>query len=337
MEKVTIKEVAKLAGVAPSTVSRVIADSSRISEETKQVVREAMKQLGYHPNAIARSLVNKTTNTLAVVMPQSAEKALLNPFFSQALSGISSACHEEGYCILMSTGSTEEEQLQSINSIVMSGRVDGVIILYSSVKNLVLEELKESNFPLIVIGKPLEPENVLFVDNNNVEAAFVVTEKLIKKGHKNIGIISGFFDYVFSLDRLEGYRNALIDYGLGFDRSYIKEAEFTKEDGYGKMKELLEMEKRPTAIVVTDDVMAFGAIEAIKEAKLSIPEDIEIISFNNVPLAEFCSPSLTSVDINASGLGCEAAKLIIENIKGTADKRKVIVPTEIIYRESFRE
>jgi len=337
MEKVTIKDVAKLAGVATSTVSRVIADSSRISEETKQVVRDAMKQLGYHPNAIARSLVNKTTNTLAVVMPQSAEKALLNPFFSQALSGISSACHEEGYCILMSTGSTEEEQLQSIRSIVMSGRVDGVIILYSSVKNLVLEDLKESNFPLIVIGKPLELENILYVDNNNVEAAFIVTEKLIKKGHKNIGLISGFFDYVFSLDRLEGYRAALIENGIDFDRGLIAEAEFTKEDGYIKMKEMLNMENRPTALVVTDDVMAFGAIEAIKEAKLSIPEDIEIISFNNVPLAEFCSPSLTSVDINASKLGFEAARLIIENIKGTAKEQKVIVPTEIAYRDTFRE
>lgn len=337
MEKVTIKDVAKLAGVATSTVSRVIADSSRISEETKQVVREAMKQLGYHPNAIARSLVNKTTNTLAVVMPQSAEKALLNPFFSQALSGISSACHEEGYCILMSTGSTEEEQLQSIKNIVMSGRVDGVIILYSSVKNLVLEEVKEANFPLIVVGKPLESENVLFVDNDNVEAAFIVTEKLIKKGHKKIGLLSGYFDYVFSLDRLEGYRAALMENGLDFDRSLIEEAEFTKEDGYEKMKGMLSKENKPTALVVTDDVMAFGAIEAIKEAKLSIPEDIEIISFNNVPLAEFCSPSLTSVDINASRLGFEAARVMIENIKGTAEEHKVMVPTKIVYRDTFSE
>ena len=337
MEKVTIKDVARLAGVATSTVSRVIADSSRISEETKSVVREAMKQLGYHPNAIARSLVNKTTNTLAVVMPQSAEKALLNPFFSQALSGISSACHEEGYCILMSTGSTEEEQLQSIKSIVMSGRVDGVIILYSSVKNLVLEELKEANFPLIVVGKPLEPENVLFVDNDNVEAAFIVTEKLIKKGHKKIALLSGYFDYVFSLDRLEGYRAALLENGLDFDRSLIAEAEFTKEDGYDKMKEMLNQENRPTALVVTDDVMAFGAIEAIKEAKISMPEEIEIISFNNVPLAEFCSPSLTSVDIKASRLGFEAARLMIENIKGKAEEQKVMVPTEIVYRDTFSE
>jgi len=200
---------------------------------------------------------------------------------------------------------------------------------------LVLEELKEANFPLIVVGKPLEAENVLFVDNDNVEAAFIVTDKLIKKGHKKIALLSGYFDYVFSLDRLEGYRAALIENGLDFDRSLIAEAEFTKEDGYNKMKGMLNQENRPTALVVTDDVMAFGAIEAIKEAKISIPEEIEIISFNNVPLAEFCSPSLTSVDINASRLGFEAARLMIENIKGRAEEQKVMVPTEIVYRDTF--
>lgn len=333
--KITIKEVAKLAGVSPSTVSRVISNSSRISEETKSSVRKAMETLGYHPNAIARSLVSKATNTIGIVMPQSTERAFLNPFFPQALSGISAAAHEQGYCILLSTGNTEKEQLESIQSIVMGGRVDGVIVMYSSTDNIVLEAIKSLNVPAMIIGKPLNTENVLFVDNDNVDAAYKVTEKLIKNGHKKIAFLSGSFKFIVSLDRLDGYVNALKHYNIEFNKKYILEqSEFLKENAYENMKALIGMEDRPTALVATDDVLAFGAMDAIKEAGLRIPEDIEIMSFNNVPYTEFCSPSLTSVDIDAYSLGFESSRLIIEHIKGISEVNSVIVPTKIIERES---
>jgi DNA-binding LacI/PurR family transcriptional regulator len=332
---ITIKEVAKLAGVSPSTVSRVISDSPRISDETKQTVREIMDELGYHPNAIARSLVNKATNTIGIVMPQSTERAFLNPFFPQALSGVSAAAHEQGYCILLSTGKSEKEQLESIQSIVMGGRVDGVIIMYSSVDNEVMDALEKLRTPIVVIGKPLKSKATLYVDNDNVEASFSVTEKLIKNGHKRIAFISGSFRLVVSLDRLDGYMNALKKYEIPFTKEYIVElSEFVKQGAYERTKQLLSLEERPTALVVTDDVMAFGAMDAIKESGLRIPEDIEVMSFNNVPSAELTSPSLTSVDIDAFALGYESSKLIIEKIKGEATRDRVIVPTNIIYRES---
>jgi DNA-binding LacI/PurR family transcriptional regulator len=332
---ITIKEVAKLAGVSPSTVSRVISDSPRISDETKQTVREIMDELGYHPNAIARSLVNKATNTIGIVMPQSTERAFLNPFFPQALSGVSAAAHEQGYCILLSTGKSEKEQLESIQSIVMGGRVDGVIIMYSSVDNEVMDALEKLRTAIVVIGKPLKSKATLYVDNDNVEASFSVTEKLIKNGHKRIAFISGSFRLVVSLDRLDGYMNALKKYEIPFTKEYIVElSEFIKEGAYERTKQLLNLEERPTALVVTDDVMAFGAMDAIKESGLRIPEDIEVMSFNNVPSAELTSPSLTSVDIDAFALGYESSKLIIEKIRGEAKRDRVIVPTNIIYRES---
>jgi DNA-binding LacI/PurR family transcriptional regulator len=332
---ITIKEVAKLAGVSPSTVSRVISDSPRISDETKQTVREIMDELGYHPNAIARSLVNKATNTIGIVMPQSTERAFLNPFFPQALSGVSAAAHEQGYCILLSTGKSEKEQLESIQSIVMGGRVDGVIIMYSSVDNEVMDALEKLRTPIVVIGKPLKSKATLYVDNDNVEASFSVTEKLIKNGHKRIAFISGSFRLVVSLDRLDGYMNALKKYEIPFTKEYIVElSEFIKEGAYERTKQLLNLEERPTALVVTDDVMAFGAMDAIKESGLRIPKDIEVMSFNNVPSAELTSPSLTSVDIDAFALGYESSKLIIEKIRGEATRDRVIVPTNIIYRES---
>ncbi|WP_127837265.1 LacI family DNA-binding transcriptional regulator [Clostridium prolinivorans] len=335
--KITIKEVAKKAGVSPSTVSRVISDSPRISKETKKIVREAMKSLGYHPNAIARSLVNKSTNTIGVVMPKSTESAFLNPFFPEALSGIAAAAHEKDYCILLSTGKTEEEQIKSIESIVMSGRVDGIILTYSSVDNVALDTLKKLNTPVVVIGKPLNSKETLYVDNDNVQASFDVTEKLIKNGHKKIAFICGPYEFVVSLDRLDGYLNALRKYNIPINKQYIKEhSEYLKEGAYESTIKLLDMKEHPTAFVVTDDVMAFGVLDAVKEKGLKIPEDIEIISFNNIPSSELINPSLTSVEINAYSLGYEAAKLIIEAIKGENEQNKIIVPTKIIYRETFQ-
>lgn len=334
---ITIKEVAKLAGVSPSTVSRVISDSSRISNETKKVVRKAMGELGYHPNAIARSLVNRSTSTIGIVMPQSPQKAFLNPFFPLALSGISAAAHEADYCMLLSTGSSEEEQEESIKSIIMGGRVDGVILMYSVIDNGILEIVKEMRIPAIIIGKPIETDGILYVDNDNVDASCKVTKRLIEKGHKKIAFISGPFKFVVSLDRLDGYRSALIQNGLEFDKNYIIEGEFSRDSGFESMEKLLSLKERPTALVLTDDVMAFGAIDAIKQARLRIPEDIEMVSFNNVPLAELCSPSLTSVDIDAYSLGYESSKLVIQKIKGKAEKNKVIVPTHIVYRDSSKE
>lgn len=333
--KVTIKEVAKLAGVSASTVSRVISDSPKISDETKKIVNEAMEELGYFPNAIARSLVNKSTNTIAIVMPESVENALLNPFFPQVLRGISAAAHEQNYCILLSTGNSEEEKVQSLKEIITGGRVDGVILMYSSsVADEALNLIQKLKTLAVIVGKPLNQREMLYVDNDNVDASYRVTDNLIKKGHKKIAFMSGSFRFVVFLDRLDGYAKALMENNLEFNRQYITQCEAEMEQGYEKAQKLLELPERPTALVISDDVMAIGAIKAIKEKNLRIPEDIEIVSFNNIPMAQIISPSITSVDINVFTLGYEASKLIIEKIKGTSDKEKVIVPTKIYYRET---
>ncbi|SHH96138.1 LacI family DNA-binding transcriptional regulator [Clostridium grantii] len=335
--KITIKEVAEVAGVSPSTVSRVISNSNRISEDTKVRVRNIMEELGYHPNAIARSLVSKSTKTIGVVMPQSTEIAILNPFFPQALSGVSAAAHKQDYCIVLSTGSTEDEQLKSIKDIVMSGRVDGVILMYSSTENKILDFLREIKMPILLIGKPLDNKGVLFVDNDNVAAAYKVTQGFINRGHTKIAYISGKFEFVVSLDRLDGYRNALWDNKLEFNRDYIVSVDYLKDEGYAAMNQLLQLKDRPTAVIVTDDAIAFGVIEALKDADVKIPEEIEIISFNNVPLSKFTNPKLSSVDVNAYQLGYKSGELLINNINNIEGVEKsFIVQTKIIYRESSK-
>ncbi|CDF59070.1 LacI family DNA-binding transcriptional regulator [Thermobrachium celere] len=335
---VTIKEVAEKAGVSPSTVSRVISDSPRISEETKERVRKVMKELGYHPNAIARSLVSRTTNTIGIVMPRAADEVFLNPFFPEALRGIAKCTHQEGYCMLITTGNTDEEQLESLKTVVNGGRVDGLILMYSKINDPILKAVKKMHVPFVMIGRPPKKEDLDFVDNDNVEAAFNATEYLIRMGHRRIGLINGSLNLVVSIDRFEGYKRALKKYNIDIDESIITSSEFVQEGGYEGMKKILKSPKPPTAIITTDDLMAFGAIKAAKDMGVKIPQDISIMSFNNIPLSEFATPPLTSVEINAYTLGYEAAKIVIDKLKGRCSETvSKVLKTHIIHRQSIVE
>lgn len=335
--KVTIKDVAKLANVSPSTVSRVISNSSRISEDTKKKVNEAMKELGYHPNAIARSLVNKSTHTIGVIMPKSAHLSLANPFFPEALRGISACANQKGFFVMLSVEDKEMNKHHNIENIVRAGVVDGVIMLYSRLEDETFDMLRDNNFPFVVVGKPVNgaANKVNYVDNDNIGAAYEATTHLINKNKTSIGLITGPLNLLVSIDRLEGYKRALSDRHIPFRPDFVKESDFSEEGGFNAMESLLSSGDYPRAILATDDLLALGAIKAIKRAGLKIPGDISIISFNNIPAAEFLTPPLTSVDINPFELGYEATELLfqcLENTKSTYQAR--IVPTILIERNS---
>ncbi|WP_347550809.1 LacI family DNA-binding transcriptional regulator [Pseudalkalibacillus hwajinpoensis] len=331
---VTIKDVAKLANVAPSTVSRVIANNSRISEQTKRRVREAMEYLGYHPNYNARSLANRSTQTIGLVMPSSADKVFQNPFFPEVLRGISTKAHEKDYTIYISTGSKEEEILEGVMGMVHGRRVDGIVMLYSRIDDKIMTFLEEQNFPFTVIGKPLaNPDSITHVDNDNFRAAKDVTEHFISKGHERIAFVGGNLDLVVTVDRLSGYEKALREANILHNDDYVVHVEFLKEGGQEAVMELFTLEEPPTALVVADDLMALGIMSKLDEMGLSVPEDVSIISFNNVMLAEYASPPLTSVDINIFQLGYEAVNCLLEKIHDPdSGNKRVCVPHKVVER-----
>lgn len=333
---VTIKDVAKLAKVAPSTVSRVIANSPRISDKTKEKVREAMDQLGYHPNFIARSLASQSTQAIGLVMPSSTDKVFQNPFFPTVLRGISEAANERQYALYMTTGKTENEIFDDVVQMVQGGRVDGVVLLYSKVEDKILTYLQQRNFPFVVIGKPFKHvEEITHVDNDNFRATKEVTEYLINLGHEAIAFIGGDVNLVVTVERLLGYEKALRDFHLPLKREYIIHEEFLKEGGQGAMRELLSLEQPPTALVVTDDLMALGVLNTLDEMGISVPEDISIVSFNNVMVSEMSRPPLTSVDIGIFDLGFEAAKSLIHKIENPKEPvKRIIIQHKIIKRFS---
>ncbi|WP_147803562.1 LacI family DNA-binding transcriptional regulator [Alkalicoccus halolimnae] len=336
---VTIKDVAKIAKVAPSTVSRVISDSPRISDRTKEKVREAMKELGYHPNFNARSLASQSTKTIGVVMPNSANKTFQNPFFPEVIRGISTKSHQLDYGLYLSTGQSDDEILEEVQDMVQGKRVDGIIILYSKVNDKVLDYLNTQDFPFTLIGRPYDEthRNISYVNNDNFKAAKTVTEYLLLLGHKRIAFVGGNLDYVLTIDHMEGYHRALQNAGIEPREEYVVFHEELQEGGQEAVIDLLSLSYPPTALIVADDIMTFGVMRMLNEMDVHVPDDISIISFNNVMISELSAPPMTTVDINIYSLGYEAANLLIDQILHTGiEARKVIVPHKMVKRETCR-
>ena len=333
---VTIKDVAKIANVAPSTVSRVIANSSRISEKTKKRVREVMDELGYHPNFIARSLASHSTRAIGLVMPSSSDAVFQNPFFPTVLTGLSEGAHAKQYALHMTTGKTDDEIYDGVVALVQGGRVDGVVLLYSKVEDRVISYLKKRDFPFFVIGKPFkDDENINYVDNDNFKAGKEVTEHLIQLGHDRIAFIGGNLDLVVTVERIEGYEKALRNSGIKLVDEYIINDEFLQESGQDAVEVLLSLDQPPSALVVADDLMALGVLNKLDEMGIEVPKDISIVSFNNVLIAEMARPPLTSVNINIFDLGFQAAKNLIQKIENPEEPiKRIIVPFNIVTRYS---
>ncbi|MGE7602004.1 LacI family DNA-binding transcriptional regulator [Peribacillus sp. NPDC097675] len=334
---ITIKDVAQLANVAPSTVSRVIANNPRISEKTKVRVRKAMEKLGYHPNFIARSLANQSTKIIGLVLPCSSNVIYQNPFFSAILQGLSEGAQENQYSLLLSTGKTEDEIYEGIVKMVQGGMVDGIILMYSRMNDHILTYLRARDFPFVMIGKPYEfTEEISYVDNDNILAAEQATDYLLQLGHERIGFIGGDKKLVMTLDRLSGYENALKRAGIVPRSEYTLYGEFLHNGGRAAANSLLSSEEPPSAMIVSDDFMALGIVHSLREMGIRTPEEISIVSFNNGLFSEFSLPALTSVDINIFDLGYQATKSIIQKLQKGEEPGRIIIPHYFVERSSCR-
>ncbi len=330
---ITIKDVAKKANVSPSTVSRVISKSPRISEATKQLVYKAMDELKYKPNAIARNLANASTRTIGLIIPNQDENLFKNPFFIQAMRGISIYAQKKNYKIMFNYGANPEDELNFVHEFVNSKWVDGIILLTAYENDLCIEYLSEEVFPFVVVGRPCNIHDIMWVDNDNFQATYNLVNTLIQKGCQDIGFIGGPQKYIFSKDRLEGYKRSMELRNLSVhDELIIETIDFTEEYGYAAMKEICQY-KVPHAVVTTDDLLGFGALKYAREHQLNV----KVTGFNNIPLSEYQTPPLTSVDIKAEDLGYNAAKLLIRSLEGFENTvNHYIVGTELIERESTK-
>lgn len=331
---VTIKDVAKQAGVAASTVSRVISDSPQISEGTKRKVRNVMANMGFHINQNARNLVQRSTKTIGIVMKNSISESLHDPFFPEVLRGISAWCHKQDFSISITTGDSNEEIFEDAVKMVKGKKVDGIIVLYSKQDDKVVPYLMECGFPFVVIGKPLNNAgDITYIDNDNVKAARDAAEYLIDRGHKGLGFIGGPLEFEVNKYRLQGFKEAVLLNNL-MPLESIKNPQ-NQESVKQAIHELMAMENSPTGLVVTDDLSALNALIVLREKNIKVPDHVSIISFNNTQLTNFTNPTLTSVDTQIFQLGYESARCLIEEIKDPSQfKKRIIIPTTIVERKS---
>ena len=332
--KVTIKEVAKEANVSTSTVSRVISDSPQISEKTKEQVREVINKLKYKPNAIARSLANSKSRIIGVVLPNESQDLITNPFFIQAMKGMSGYAQSKKYYLMYAFSEDEKSESDYINNFITSNLVDGVCLLRARSDDESIKYLKKYEFPFVVIGRPEESEDMLWVDNDNFQATYNLVNEFIKKGHKDIAFLGAKNEWNVSKDRLKGYKVACEINGiLVQDKNVIMTSEFSEQEGMNGAIKLLD-NSAPTAIIVEDDILAFGVLKVLKQRNI---KNIEVVGFNNSPLAEFQNPPLSSVDINAKELGYYAAKILIDSLEhNEIPINHYIIDSKLIKRESFK-
>ena len=333
---VTIKDVAALAGVSPSTVSRTCKNNPSISEETKERVRKAMAELGYEPNFQASNLASQNSRTIGIILPASAKEVYENSFYLEAIQGISHYCNGRQYMTTIVTGQDEAEILNAVRSMSRSGKVDGFIILYSKKEDPVIDYLFNEGLLYILIGKATQYTNqTIYIDNDNLLAGREATEYLYQLGHRRIAYLGSDSSLMFSADRKAGYQLALASHQLPVRPEYCVEVKNVSENNEEAIRGLLMQKDRPTAILVSDDILAVSLERVCLENHLAIPEDLSIISFNNSLFARLPSPQLTSIDIGAGQLGSEAASQIINHIENpNLLATKIIVPHHLIERDS---
>lgn len=333
---VTIKDVAALAGVSPSTVSRTCKNNPSISSETKEKVRKAMLELGYEPNFQASNLASQNSRTIGIILPASAREVYENSFYLEAVRGVSHYCNQKQYMTTIVTGQDEDEILQAVRSMSRSGKVDAFIVLYSRKDDPVIDYLFNEGLLYSLIGKATQYTNQsIYIDNDNLLAGQEATEYLYQLGHRRIAYLGSDSNLIFSADRKSGYQLALAKHGLSMRPEYCVEVANVSQNNTEEISALLLQSEPPTAIVVSDDILAVSLERVCLQNKLSIPEDLSIISFNNSLFARLTSPQLTSIDINSCQLGIEAASQIINHIENPGlVATKIIVPHHLIERDS---
>ena len=336
-KRVTSKDIASLAGVSRTTVSFVLNGVSgmRIPEETRQRVLEAARQLDYHPDAVARSMASGRRKVLGFVVRQMADQAYADLFLPQVLNGLTRAAGAQGYRTIFEPISPENK-LDTYSQLIRTRHVDGIVLSGPRSDDEELLRIHHEGAHIVLMGQ-LHDSDIPFVDVDNVGGARLATQHLISLGHRRIALITNASQaYTASADRLTGYREALEEAGLAYDESLVRYGNMTPHGGDDAMTDLLTTGERPTAVFIASDTVALGALQAIRRLGLSVPDDLALVGFDDIPLAEFIDPPLTTVRLPAYGLGWGAAEMLLRLIAGdeTTPNVNVILETELIVRES---
>ena len=333
--KVTIKDIARLANVSHTTVSRALNDKSRICKETKEKILSIAKELNYRPDFIARSLVSKRTRTLGLVIT-----TIANPFYTELAQGIEATANELGYNIILCCTRSDLSTERQFIDMLRSKGVDGIIFTSAHINDPNIAALTDEGFPMVLVNRrtylPIVKERVDYVGIDNVRGGFLAVEHLIRLGHERIGVIGGSSESSVGFERVEGSKRALEAYGLREMGNYFLEGDFLKGSGFQGGKTFIKMTDPPTAVFATNDHMALGAYEAILGEGLQIPEGIALVGFNDIEFSAIRGVELTTIGQKKYEMGTLAVNMLVKRIEGeeVEPSREIILEPELIIRKT---
>jgi LacI family transcriptional regulator len=328
----TIKDVAKYANVSIATVSRIVNGLPGYSEDTKKKVQEAIEALGYQPNAIARGLINKRTQTIGVLFPE-----VSGMLSSEVLEGVENAAHDGGFSVIVCNTTSSGKRTVKYLRLLQEKRVDGIIFASEDVKEEYYKIFQEMKVPVVLVSTASSNYDLPFVRVNDFEGAFQATEYLIKNGHKQIGMIGGSkSDPIAGIPRMKGFEEALQKHNLALSENNVTTNEgYRFQNGKESLPVLLKELPDMTALFAASDEMAIGAMSAAHQLGIKVPEELSIIGYDNLKIAEMCYPALTTVSQPLKDMGQTAGEILVKLIKGEEKEAESrYMPFTIVERQS---
>jgi len=326
----TIKDVARQVGVSTATVSHVINNTRFVSEGLKEKILQTIRDLNYQPNAIARSLVKRKTHTIGIIISD-----ILNPFYTAIVRGIEDVTYKSGYNVVLCNTDEDPEKEMLYIQILMEKRIDGLVIstAFQDGGHPLLSQLK--GIPLVAVVRKINNLASDAVLGDNSGGVYKAIDHLIQLGHRRIGIISGPTGLSSGAERLAGYKKALEGHRIPIEEDRIKIGDFKRESGYSLTKELFKLSPLPTALFVANNQMTIGALQALTELKIRIPEDISFVGFDDMEWYSFLDPPLTTVEHSPYILGKTAGEVLLQRISHKRkNPKKVFIPSHLIIRKS---
>lgn len=330
----TIKDVARLAGVSTTTVSHVINKTRFVAEATQEKVLEAVKELNYAPSAVARSLKCNTTRTIGMLVTQST-----NLFFSEVIDGVESYCYRQGYTlILCNTGGIYEKQRDYIRMLAEK-RVDGILVMCSDLTQELSEMLEShADIPKVIMDWGPEASKADKIIDNSELGGYLATKYLIDRGHKDIACLSGHLNKLACQERIAGFRRAMTEANLEVNDNWILEGNFECDTAVLAADKIIAMDKMPTAVFCFNDTMALGLMSRLQQKGVRVPDDISVIGYDNIELAEYFSPPLTTIHQPKRRVGKNAFEILLERIKDKEHERRIFeMHPEIVERDTVKD
>ena len=328
--QVTIKDIAKIAGVSPAVVSLVANGKNGVSKETKDRVLGLIEKFNYRPNAIAKSLSKQKTKTLGLIVSD-----ITDPFFAEFSRGVEDVAFKNGFSITLCDSDNQEGKEELYIGLLLENQVAGLILTPTTHTVGTRLSYAEKFLPIVIADRSISGSNILCVASQNYKGAYDATTHLLELGHERIACVTLVREWSTSIERIKGYRQALIDNSLEVDENLILFSNGKLDGGRSCTEKLLSITNPPTAVFATSDIVAFGAIEAIMDKGLSVPEDISVVGFDNIQFSEYFRVPLTTVDQPKYEMGVTACKALLGEIHGGHNTQRLIeLETQLIKRES---